>query len=128
MGFIPHTLNEGGHPPFEYLPAGAITVEVGTALTMTSGKLAKAASTAVPQYFALTNKVCTAGEIIPVQKLEKGVDYETVASVAIADTLIGSKVTIGSDAGSVTATTTDGVAQIVSVSGNAKGDKVVVRF
>ena len=128
MAFIPHTLNEGGHPPLEYLPASAMSVELGMALDFTSGKLTKASPTTVPKYFALVTKACEAGEIIPVQKLEKGVDYETTASVAIADTLIGAKVTIASDGLRVTATATDGVAQIVSVSGNAAGDKVVVRF
>lgn len=128
MAFIPHTLNEGGHPPFEYLPASAITVELGMALVFSGGKLAKATGTTVPQYFSLTNKVCAAGDIIPVQKLEHGVDYETTSSAAIADTLIGAKVTIATDAMRVTATATDGIAQIVSVSGNAAGDKVVVRF
>lgn len=128
MAFIPHTLNEGGHPPFEYLPASAGAVALGMALDFTSGKLTKASGTTVPKYFSLVTKTCVAGDIIPVQKLEHGVDYETTAGAAIADTLIGAKVTIGSDGLSVTATTTDGIAQIVSVSGNAAGDKVVVRF
>ena len=128
MAFIPHTLNEGGHPPFEYLPASAMSVELGMALDFTSGKLTKASGTTVPKYFSLVTKTCADGEIIPVQKLEKGVDYETAASVAIADTLIGAKVTIATDGLRVTATATDGIAQIVSVSGNKAGDKVVVRF
>ena len=128
MAFIPHTLNEGGHPPFEYLPASAMTVELGMALDFASGKLTKASGTTVPKYFSLTSKVCEANEIIPVQKLEHGVDYETTASAAIADTLVGAKVTIATDGLRVTATTTDGIAQIVSVGGNAAGDKVVVRF
>lgn len=128
MAFIPHTLNEGGHPPFEYLPASAMTVELGMALDFTGGNLTKASATAVPKYFSLTSKVCQAGDIIPVQKLEHGVDYETTASAAIADTLVGAKVTIATDGLRVTATTEGGVAQIVSVGGNKTGDKIVVRF
>ena len=124
MAFIPHTLNEGGHPPFEYLPASAIEVKLGMALTMSAGKLAKASGTTVPQYFALVNKSCEAGEIIPVQKLECGVDYETTCSATITEANVGQKVTINNDALQVTGSTTDGIAQIVSVDGK----KVVVRF
>lgn len=126
MAFIPHTLHEGGHPPFEYIAAGNIVVKVGTALTFSSGKLAVASGTTVPEYFSLINKTCSSGDVIPVQKREDGIDYEADVSsgVTLSESNIGSRVTIDSEGASVTDTTTGGVALIVALDGG----KAVVRF
>jgi hypothetical protein len=125
MAFIPHTLNEGGHPPFEYLPAKAGDVALGMALDFTGGKVVKiSAGTTVPKYFSLVTKTCADGEIIPVQKLETGVDYETTSEATLSEGDVGKKVALNTNGLQVTSNATDGVAQIVSVDGK----KVVVRF
>ena len=41
---------------------------------------------------------------------------------------IGDKVTIGSDSDKVTATTTNGVATLVEITGTASGNAVTVKF
>lgn len=127
MAFIPYMLNEGGHPPFEYIPASAMEVKLGMALIVEGGKLTAVSGGELPQYFCLTNKVCEDGEIIPVQKLEDGVDYETTATVALSEADVGKKLTIAADSLGVTATD-GGHAQLISIAGTEVGAKCVVRF
>lgn len=130
MAFLIHSVDDGHVLPWEYIPAGAITPKVGMALTMNSGNLAIASGTTAPTYICMRNEdaAVAAGTVIPVVRVSKDTIYETELSAAGTSLKIGQKVTVATDGLRVTATTTDGVAEIVEILGTAAGDKVRVRF
>lgn len=125
-----HSTNDGRVPPIEYLPAGAITPKVGMALVQSSGNLAVASGTTKPTYISMCDRetAVTSGELIPVIRVEDGMILGTELSAAGTSLKLGGKVTIATDGLRVTATTTDGVAEIVAMNGTAVGDEVLVRF
>ncbi len=124
------TTDDGRIPSVEYLPASAITPKVGMALVHTGGNLQVASGTTKPTYICMTerNAACTAGEIIPVIRVQADMVFETTFSAAASSVKAGSKVTVSTDGLSVTATTEGGVAEVVEAMGSAVGDKVRVRF
>lgn len=120
-----HSTNDGRVPPFEKLPAGAITPKLGLALVVTSGKLAVAGATEKPTYICMCEQetAVTAGELIPVMRVEEGIIFGTECTGNASTLVIGSKVTTA-DGLKITTTTTSGVAEIVAVSDN----ECLVRF
>lgn len=136
--FVPHTSDNGGVPPFEYHEVSAITPKLGMLLDISNGKLAIASASAKPQYVSCveTAAALTAGDIIPVMRVQEEIVYETVLTANGADLLEGDKVTIAATGMGVTATTVDsssnpiGVAEIVGFPKGTKasGDPVLVRF
>lgn len=129
MAFIPYQYPHEPEP-LAYLPAAAsMTTEIGEAMTLSGGKLVKSTGTTVPEYICMSkNESAASGELIACQKVQPGVIYETVLSAANTSIAIGNKYTIGTDSGSITATTEGGVAQVVSFDGTAKGAKAYVTF
>ena len=117
MAFLIHTVEDGHNLPIEYLPCSAIQPEVGMALTLTSGKLAKATGTTKPAYIS-----------IPVVRVTEDIIFETTLQAAGTSLNVGDKVTIHTDAMQVTATTASGVAEIVYMDGTAAGSMVRVRL
>lgn len=131
MAFMLHTTDDGHFPAWEYLPAGAITPKVGMALTQTSGKLAIATGTTAPGYISMMESTAalSAGTIIPVIRVNKNMVFETSNSAALSGINIGDKVTLHATNGlQITATKTDGIAEIVGMDGTAAGSTVRVRF
>lgn len=131
MAFKIHKIDDGRIPGIEYLPCGAITPKVGMALVQSTGNLAIATGTTAPTYISMCEKdsACTAGDIIPVIRVSKDMVFETTFSAAATSIKLGSKVTLhASDGMSVTATTTDGVAEVVYMDGTASGSMCRVRF
>lgn len=130
MAFLIHSTDDGHALPWEYLPAGAITPKVGMALTQSSGNLALASGTTAPTYISMTERdtACTAGDLIPVVRVQKDTVYETTLAASGASLKVGDRVTLHTDGMQVTATTTSGVAEIVEIIGTAIGGKVRVRF
>ncbi len=130
MGFKIHTTADGRATGIEYLPAGAITPKVGMALYQTGGNLAVAAGTTKPTYICMCERetALNAGEVIPVIRVYDDIVFETTLSAAGTSLKLGDKVTIATGGEQVTATTTDGVAQIVAIEDPAAGGKVRVRF
>lgn len=128
--FLIHTTDDGRIPGFEYLPAAAITPKVGMALVANSGNLAVATGTTKPTYISMAERdgAVTAGDLIPVVRVQPDMIFEVPLSAAGTSLKVGQKVTIATDGLQVTATTTDGVAEIVEILGTAAGDKVRVRF
>jgi len=102
----------------------SVAYEVGDALIMTAGKLAKAGSTDKPEY--ISAEKATGADELSVYQVESNQEWKTTLSTAGTLT-VGAKVTLSS-ATEVTATTTSGVAEVVSVAGSAVGDEVIVRF
>lgn len=136
MAFLIHSTDDGRVLPWEYFPVGAIastasvTTNVGMALTQTNGNLVTASGTTKPTYICMREQdtPMTADDLIPVVRVQPDVIFETELSAAGTSLKVGQKVTIATDGLSVTATTTDGVAEIVEILGTAIGDKVRVRF
>ena len=128
--FLIHTTDDGRIPGFEYLPAAAITPKVGMALVANSGNLAVATGTTKPTYISMAERdgAVATGELIPVVRVQPDMIFEVPLSAAGTSLKAGQKVTIATDGLQVTATTTDGVAEIVEILGTAAGDKVRVRF
>ena len=117
-------------PPIEYLPAGAITPKMGMALTMSGGNLAIASGTTVPSYVSMVEceSALTAGTVIPVIRVLPDMIWETAAQAALGSMKLGDKVTLHTDGMQVTATKTNGVAEVVDMDGTNVGSRVLVRF
>lgn len=130
MAFKIHTTDDGRVPGIEYLPAGAITPKVGTALTVSAGKLAVASGTTAPSYISMCERetACTAGELIPVIRVGKDMILETTLSADGSAVSIGDKVTLHTDGMKVTATKTGGVAELVYMDAPDVGAMCRVRF
>jgi len=72
---------------------------------------------------------CTAGDLIPVIKVQPDMVFYTTCSAAFTDRKKGDKVTLHATSGmQVTATTTSGVATVVGMDGTDSGSGVYVRF
>lgn len=131
MGFIPCKTDKGEVLPYEYRPVSAITPKIGMALCYSSGKLAVATGTTVPEYISMCEKstACTAGDLIPVIRVNPDTIFETSFSASATDIVPGNKVTLHASSGmQVTATTTSGVAEVIEMDGTAAGSKCRVRF
>lgn len=131
MAFKIYKTDDGRIPGIEYLPCSAITPKVGMALVQSSGNLAIATGTTAPTYISMCEKdsACTAGDIIPVIRVQKDMVFETNFSAAATSINLGDKVTLhDSDGMQVTATTTSGVAEVVYMDGTASGSMCRVRF
>lgn len=131
MAFLIHSTDNDRVLPWEYLPVSAITPKVGMALIQSSGKLAIATGTTKPTYISMVEKTeaCTAGELIPVVRVDADTIFETTFSASAASVNVGDKVTLHASSGmQVTGTKTSGVAEVISMDGTASGDKVRVRF
>ncbi|HJH86384.1 MAG: hypothetical protein ACLR5X_08665 [Oscillospiraceae bacterium] len=130
MSFKIHSIDDNRISGIEYLPCGAITPKVGMALVQSGGNLALATGTNAPTYISMCEKdsPCTAGDIIPVIRVNKDMIFETTFAAAATSVKLGSKVTLHTDGLQVTSTTASGVAEVVYMDGTAAGDMCRVRF
>lgn len=130
MAFIPVVEKHAGVIPHEEMPCGNIATHVGMAMVLTSGKLAKCGAEVKPEYICMQeNKTAVAaGTPVPVIPVSDDVIFETVFSASAASVAIGGKVTIATDGLRVTGTTTNGVAEVLSMEGTASGSKCRVKF
>lgn len=132
--FVPHKNAAGNAIPWEMHPAGAITPRVGMALVQTDGNLAIATGVNAPTYISMCGKdgACTAGDLIPVIRVDRDTIYETTNSAPFSAVKRGDKVTLHeSDGLQVTATTAGGVAEVVDfddAAASGAGGRVYVRF
>ena len=116
--------------PIEQMPCSAIQPDVGMAMVMSGGLLVKATGTTKPTYVSVTRKeaACTAGDLIQVIRVDPGAKFKTTFSADAAAINRGDKVTIGTDAMTVTATTQGGIVEVVQMMGNASGSECIVRI
>lgn len=119
---------EGGRinvPEPLVLTVGTTAVVSGQGLVLNGGVLVSA-NAGKPAFIALANGA--AGAEIPVARVEPNQIYEVSITAEPTALKVGDKVTLSAGT-EVTATTTSGVAEIVSLNGATKaGDIVVVRF
>ena len=83
-----------------------------------------------PEFISMVEResAVSAGDIIPVIRVDSEIVFETVSSAAMSSIKAGDKVTLASDGLRVTATKTDGVAEVVDIIDASSGGKVRVRF
>lgn len=117
---------KGKTPIEKELPATASTVyNVGDALVYGSaGTIVKATGTTKPEF------ICAgvSGDVVVGQVIEEDMEFATTLSASGTSLKLGNKVTIGTDGDNVTATTTNGVAEIIEIHGTSVGDEVIVKF
>ena len=131
MAFKPQQSDIQSTLSIEYYPTTASeTYVAGELLKLSSGALTKSGATDAPLFIAEASYVAPSSgqQPLAVTRIQKTMKYETTNTAALTSVPIGSKVTIHTDGLQVTATTTSGVAEIVSKSDDAAGSKVVVRF
>jgi len=131
MAFLIHSVDDGRIPSWEYLPVSAITPKVGMALVQTSGNLAIATGTNKPTYISMCERqtACTAGDLIPVIRVQPDIIFEALNSAAMTSVNRGDKVTLHASNGlAITATTTSGVAEVVEKLDATSSGYTLVRF
>ena len=131
-GFIHHSNSDGRVPPWKYLPAtGSTKPDIGLALVLSGGKLAKCTGTTKPTYICMMEApaAVAAGTLIPVIEVERDMIFECKNQASLNGVNVGQAVTIHSDGLQVTATTSSGVATIVEkTAGSGTGNPTLVKF
>ncbi|MBP3413150.1 MAG: hypothetical protein J6K89_07805 [Oscillospiraceae bacterium] len=129
MSIKPYASPPGGCVPWEYMEAAVMeNCQVGLALTVTDGKLCPATGSTKPKYISMYGKPTTEGQQIPVIPVHANMKFVTRFSADASAVKVGDKVTIDESGLYATATTADGVLEIVSMDGTAADDEVIVRI
>ena len=94
--FSPHKTDTGAVLPWEYMPAAAGTYQAGQLLNAKNGSLTpvSAASTTTPGYLCMANITVTAGQLVPVTRIQHTAIYETQLSAEAADAAEGTKLQV----------------------------------
>lgn len=101
--------------PIIRLP-GAASLALGSVAKLVSGSLAKAGATDTPTHVIMGPQA--ADGTYPVIRILPTTEFATEATATVATTLVGQKVTLNTDALSVTATTSSGVFTITTTDGD----------
>lgn len=102
---------------------------MGEALVITDGKATKCAATVKPTHMCSQDLAAGAAEHVLIYPVTGTMCFETSVNADPTTLAAGSKVTLADDAMGVTATTADGVCEVVNLNGATKsGDKIVVKF
>ena len=128
-----HTIDDGAMPPLENLKANAATAyEVGMILAVNaSGEAVKggADSTGAQTYLcAGVLPAGSAGKFVPAYRLKDTMVLEAPFTVAATSVQLGQRLTLSADGLGLTATVTNGVAEVVGINGTAVGDTALVRL
>ena len=118
-------------PDLIYLPCTTSeTFKVGETLIKSSGKLTKCSGTNVPEFICMADYVAPSSnaKAIPVTEILPGQYWTAPLQASGASLNVGDKVTIHTDGLQITATTTSGVVEIVSIPKTAVGSKVLVKL
>ena len=115
-------------PTIVQVPTSATaSYEPGVALKLSSGKAVLCAGTSKPEFVCSEKKDVTGATTLSAY----AVDADTLYEVELAEEgalTVGAKYTLSTNGKTITTTTTNGVAEVVSVTGSAIGDKAVIRF
>ena len=104
-----------------------VDITPGMALTLSAGKLTKCTGAVTPTHISIGS--AASGKKVACFAVAHDQVFEVPVSAAPSALTEGSKITIATDALRVTATTTDGVATIISKNGaSAVGDRMLVKF
>lgn len=124
-----HAVMNVAEPEFFDMTEGE-ALKNGEALVLTSGKLTKCGATEKPQFIAMTALDAGAKERrVPCARADENQLWRVPVSADPTALKPGDKVTVGSDALTVTATTTNGVITVDDLSDAKKaGDEIYVRI
>lgn len=111
----------GAVEPFCYLP-GAASLAPGAAVVLTAGQLALATGATRPTHILIGP--AGADGLYPAIPVLPTTVFETTAGATVAQSLVGSAVTLNTNGDGVTATTTSGVFRILATDGAADGGTV----
>ena len=127
--FSPHKTDTGAVLPWEYMPAAAGTYQAGQLLNAVSGSLTpvSAASTTTPGYLCMANITVTAGQLVPVTRIQHTAIYETQLSAEAADAAEGTKLQV-SAGGLQVDEAAAGSFEVTYIEGTAAGSMVRGRF
>ena len=128
MGFLIHSVDDGHVPAFEYFPQNGMFIELGVAAIVRNNGISPTGGTVKPTHICMYQSNEPSNDYIPAIRADSGIVFETTVSAAATSLKLGDKVTLNGDGTGVTATTTDGVAEIVYIGGTAAGSVVRVRF
>lgn len=128
MSFMPDK-QEKGLQGWEYIPAAAGSYEVGQALTVSGGKVAKigAALKTTPNYVSVARKVLADGENLPVMRVKPDIIWQTELSAETAGAVVGAKLEVSAGGMAVDGTAA-GTFEVVYAQGTEAGSKVNGRF
>lgn len=117
-----------GNPMRVPVTAGE-SYSMGEALVITGGKATKCGAAVKPTHMCSQDQAADAKESVLVYPISGTMVFETSVTAAPTGLAVGSKVTLAADGLGVTATTTNGVCEIVDLRGaKAIGDKITVKF
>ena len=127
--FSPHKTDTGAVLPWEYMPAAAGTYQAGQLLNAKNGSLApvSAASPTTPGYLCMANITVTAGQLVPVTRIQHTAIYETQLSAEAADAAEGTKLQVSAGGLQVDAAAA-GSFEVTYIEGTAAGSMVRGRF
>ena len=127
--FSPHTTDTGAVLPWEYMPAAAGTYQAGQLLNAKNGSLTpvSAASPTTPGYLCMANITVTAGQLVPVTRIQHTAIYETQLSAEAAAAAEGTKLQVSAGGLQVDATAA-GSFEVTYIEGTAAGSMVRGRF
>lgn len=111
--------------PFVYLP-GAAGLTLGMAANLTSGALAKCAATTKPTHIIMGPQR-EDGNYAAIE-VNDNIVFETTSTATVAQSVVGSPVTLATDALTVTATTASGVFKVLTTDGAATNSTVTGVF
>jgi len=118
MAFLPVKSLDGASDPFEYLyMTDSEAVTLGETLKMVNGRLTLASGTDDPEFIAMASAAAGTNVRIPVVRLDDEREWEVPCTGQIANTGVGTKVTIHTDGLQVTTITTGGVFLISQTDG-----------
>lgn len=127
--FILRKMDVGATPPIDYMPAkSGESYALGEALKVASGVVTLCSGAVKPQYVCV-GKAKDGG--VPCIRVQDYMTFETTLAAAPAENAtlgVGDKATIHTDGAQITATTTNGVAEIVELDGTTVGSRAVVKF
>ena len=127
--FSPHKTDTGAVLPWEYMPAAAGTYQAGQLLNAKNGSLTpvSAASPTTPGYLCMANITVTAGQLVPVTRIQHTAIYETQLSAEAADAAEGTKLQ-GSAGGLQVDAAAAGSFEVTYIEDTAAGSMVRGRF
>ena len=127
--FSPHKTDTGAVLPWEYMPAAAGTYQAGQLLNAKNGSLTpvSAASPTTPGYLCMANITVTAGQLVPVTRIQHTAIYETQLSAEAADAAEGTKLQVSAGGRQVDAAAA-GSFEVTYIEDTAAGSMVRGRF
>lgn len=127
--FSPHKTDTGAVLPWEYMPAAAGTYQAGQLLNAKNGSLTpvSAASPTTPGYLCMANITVTAGQLVPVTRIQHTAIYETQMSAEAADAAEGTKLQVSAGGLQVDAAAA-GSFEVTYIEDTAAGSMVRGRF